>query len=273
MTFALSIRIFDLEWEILCKFLHYFRLWCHHHVHRSFSPIHLCHLGCPLSHFFLLYLVGYGCQICYCFENEISIIIIIKWNAETIKWTSTTNLDCGDARSFCTVSASVGAVEDALLDGLWNERWKLLAWANNNKATTKKLIYRCRLFGAFSALPRDPSRKTLWRSCSLNGLRWFRLRVASYGRYICGRYGVKPANPELLGFINESHSCFIVFNGTATSPELFLWCLRSWSCDCDCAAAKRPCSVDKPLTWKFKWNGNRFEKWQNKTEIQFSFRE
>lgn len=29
-----------------------------------------------------------------------------------------TNLDWGDARSFCNVSASVGAVDDALLDGL-----------------------------------------------------------------------------------------------------------------------------------------------------------
>lgn len=29
-----------------------------------------------------------------------------------------TYLDWGDARSFCKVSASVGAVDDALLDGL-----------------------------------------------------------------------------------------------------------------------------------------------------------
>lgn len=33
-----------------------------------------------------------------------------------------TNLDCGDVRSFCMVSASVGAVDDALLDGLWKTK-------------------------------------------------------------------------------------------------------------------------------------------------------
>lgn len=113
--------------------------------------------------------------------------------------------------------------------------------------------YRSRL-PEFSVLPRDPSRNTLCRvSGSLNGLRCFRVRVASNGRYICGMYGVKlPVNPELLGF-NESHSCFNIFgraDGDA-ADELFLWILRSCSCDCDCAAAKRPCSVDKPLTYNF----------------------
>lgn len=38
------------------------------------------------------------------------------------KWMLCTNLDCGDARSFCIVSASVGAVDDALLDGLWRKK-------------------------------------------------------------------------------------------------------------------------------------------------------
>lgn len=119
--------------------------------------------------------------------------------------------------------------------------------------TFDRYTYRTRLDEPeFSALPRDPSRSTLCRSGSLNGLRWFRLlfRVASNGRYICGMYGANPpVNPELLGFINESHSCFIVFNGNGdVADALFLWCLRSCSCDCDCAAAKRPCSVDKPLT-------------------------
>lgn len=124
------------------------------------------------------------------------------------------------------------------------------------KAKTKrKCHYRSRLWVApvlSLLLPRDPSRNTLCRSGSLNGLRWFRLRVASNGRYICWMYGAKPpVSPELLGFINESHSCFIVFNGSGDVADvLFLWCLRSCSCDCDCAAAKRPCSVDKPLTCK-----------------------
>lgn len=121
------------------------------------------------------------------------------------------------------------------------------------KNKKRKCHYRSRLLVApvlSLLLPRDPSRNTLCRSGSLNGLRWFRLRVASNGRYICWMYGAKPpVSPELLGFINESHSCFIVFNGNGdVADELFLWCLRSCSCDCDCAAAKRPCSVDKPLT-------------------------
>lgn len=64
---------------------------------------------------------------------------------------------------------------------------------------------------------------------------------------------MKPAKPELLGFIKESHSCFNVFSGTAdgeVADVLFLWCLRSnCSWDWDCAAAKRPCSVDKPFTY------------------------
>lgn len=116
--------------------------------------------------------------------------------------------------------------------------------------------YRCRFWvdPGVSALPRDPSRSTLCLSGSLNGLRGPLLRVASNGRYIGAMYGVKLLlNPELLGFINESHSCFIVFNGSAEG-ELFLWCLRSCSWDCDCAAAKRPCSVDKPLTCTSKYD-------------------
>lgn len=146
-----------------------------------------------------------------------------------------TNLDCGEARSVCGVSASVGAVDDALLVGR-------------------------RLFTglAFSALPFEPSRSTLCRVSASNGLRKCRFRGASNdsGRYICGKYGAKPLKPELLGFINESHSCFKLFIGTLADgdapDELFLWCRRlisnCASCDCDCAAANRPCSVDKPLT-------------------------
>lgn len=115
------------------------------------------------------------------------------------------------------------------------------------------------MFGPASEL-REPSRRTLCRdSCSLNGLRWVRLPRPSYGRYIgtdgiCW-YGAKPAKPELLGFISESHSCFSVFKTAAVgdvADELFLWCLRSCSCVCDWAAARRPCSVDKPLTYNRK---------------------
>lgn len=130
-----------------------------------------------------------------------------------------------------------------------------------NCMVRKKYIYRSRLLigPALSEL-REPSRRTLCRdSCSLNGLRWARLPRPSYGRYIgtvgiCW-YGAKPLKPELLGFINESHSCFSVFNTAAVGDvpdELFLWCLRSCSCVCDWAAAKRPCSVDKPLTYNCK---------------------
>lgn len=133
--------------------------------------------------------------------------------------------------------------------------WENRNWLKKMFYDTNNIIssYRSRL-PEFSVLPRDPSRNTLCRvSGSLNGLRCFRVRVASNGRYICGMYGVKlPVNPELLGF-NESHSCFNIFgkaDGDA-ADELFLWILRSCSCDCDCAAAKRPCSVDKPLTYNF----------------------
>lgn len=142
------------------------------------------------------------------------------------------HLDWGDARSFWSVSASVGAVDDALLAG------------------------RLRFTGlAFSALPFEPSRRTLCLASWSNGLRICRFLGASYGRYICGKYGAKLLKPELLGFINESHSPFIVFNGTADGEpvELFLWCRRltsTESCDCEWASAKRPCSVDKPLTYK-----------------------
>lgn len=108
-----------------------------------------------------------------------------------------------------------------------------------------------------SVLPFEPSRKTLPRvSCSANGLRMWRFRGASLygaGLYIDGIYcPVKLPMPELLGFISESHSCFKLFKPIGV--RLFRDCRRpegdssGLSCDCDWAAANRPCSVDKPLT-------------------------
>lgn len=182
---------------------------------------------------FLVVVLG-GLWFSNLLQKLINNFILYFWagNWRNLMWIY---LDCGEARSVCGVSASVGAVDDALLVGR-------------------------RLFTglAFSALPFEPSRSTLCRVSWSNGLRKCRFLGASNdsGRYICGKYGVKPLKPELLGFINELHSCFKLFNGALADgdppDELFLWCRRfisnCASCDCDCAAAKRPCSVDKPLT-------------------------
>lgn len=196
-----------------------------------------------------------------CVDQDVGLVSLIfgcvcvcAWMSN-IEWKIKTNLDCGDARSVCGVSASVGAVDDALLVGR-------------------------RLFTglAFSALPFEPSRSTLCRVSWSNELRKCRFLGASNvsGRlYICGIYGVKPLKPELLGFINESHSCFKLFNGTLADgdvpDELFLWCRRfisnCASCDCDCAAANRPCSVDKPLTCNtMKMKRNQKQKTENETK-------
>lgn len=137
-----------------------------------------------------------------------------------------------------------------------------------------------------SPLPFEPSRNTLCLelSCSWNGLRCWRFRGCSnWLRYNVGGivYCEYPLRVELFGFMMASHSCFI-----DNDPELVLCCGvvgvdevpapppfpppppreldRCWrlcgpgepvsmcvSCDCDCCAARRPCSVDSPLTCRF----------------------
>ncbi len=143
--------------------------------------------------------------------------------------------------------------------------------AGKTKTKTKKIsTHRYPLLTglALSALPFEPSRSTLCRdiSWSVNGLRRCRFLAASnvIGRYIGGRYGEKPPRDELLGCIIESHSCFKLVCGVCTGVDgveppdkLFRCCRRfndvsNWvSWDWDWAAARRPCSVDKPLTCRF----------------------
>lgn len=137
------------------------------------------------------------------------------------------------------------------------------------KKKRKKYLYPLLTGLGLSALPLEPSRKTLCReiSCSVNGLRRCRLRGGSNGsgRYMVGRYGEKPPKPELLGCIIESHSCFRLFRPVCTGvegvdpPDMLFRCCRRFSVDvsiwvswdCDWAAANRPCSVDRPFTCKF----------------------